>query len=232
MRPILLLSLLSFILFVPALAQLDRGAITGTVTDPSGAAVAGVHVFARNTATGAKFETVTTEAGLYTQPGLPIGAYELAFDAQGFKKLVRTGINLPVSDVIRIDAKLEVGSLTDSVQVTAELARLQTDSSEVSAALDNKSLMDLPLSFSGGRHAANFAFSIMPGVSGSDYTSHINGSTEFGKDVLLEGATSTANQSGDDIASYVSLEALQEVKVQTSGFSAEYGRAQAASSTW
>ena len=109
-----------------------------------------------------------------------------------------------------------MGSLTDSVQVTAELARLQTDSSEVSAALDNKSLMDLPLSFSGGRHAANFAFSIMPGVSGSDYTSHINGSTEFGKDVLLGEAT-TANQSGDDIASYVSLEALQEVKVQTSG---------------
>jgi hypothetical protein len=226
MRLVLSLSLLSFILSIPAVAQLDRGAITGTVTDPSGAAVAGVHVFARNIATGAKFETVTTEAGLYTQPGLPIGAYELTFDAQGFKKLVHTGIALPVSDVIRIDAKLEVGSLTDSVQVTAELARLQTDSSEVSAALDNKSLMDLPLSFSGGRHAANFAFSIMPGVSGSDYTSHINGSTEFGKDVLLEGATSTANQSGDDIASYVSLEALQEVKVQTSGFSAEYGRAQ------
>ena len=96
----------------------------------------------------------------------------------------------------------------------------------MSAALDNKSLMDLPLSFNGGRHADNFAFSIMPGVQGTGYTSHINGSTEFSKDVLLEGATSTANQSGDDIASYVSLEALQEVKVQTSGLSAEFGRTQ------
>ena len=87
-------------------------------------------------------------------------------------------------------------------------------------------MLDLPLSFNGGRHADNFAFSIMPGVQGSGYTSHINGSTEFSKDVLLEGATSTANQSGDDIASYVSLEALQEVKVQTSGLSAEFGRTQ------
>jgi hypothetical protein len=112
------------VLCMPAVAQLDRGAITGTVTDPSGAAVPGVHVFARNTATGAKFETVTTDAGQYTQPGLPVGAYELTFDPQGFKKLMRTGITLQVADVIRIDAKLEVGSLTDSVQVTAEAARL------------------------------------------------------------------------------------------------------------
>ena len=133
---------------------------------------------------------------------------------------------MQAGDVIRIDGKLEVGSLTDSVEVTAQSSRLQTDSAEVSAALDNKALVDLPLSFNGGRHADNFAFSIMPGVQGTGYTSHINGSTEFSKDVLLEGATSTANQSGDDIASYVSLEALQEVKVQTSGLSAEFGRTQ------
>lgn len=226
MRHVPALSLLTIAICLPVAAQLDRGTITGTVTDPSGAAVPGVHVMVRNAATGGKFETSTTEAGQYTQPGLPIGDYEVRFDAQGFKNLVRSGITLQASDVVRIDGRLEVGSLTDSVQVTAETARLQTDSPEVSAALDGKSLMDLPLSFSGGRHADNFAFSIMPGVQGTSYTSHINGSTEFSKDVLLEGATSTANQSGDDIASYVSLEALQEVKVQTAGLSAEYGRTQ------
>jgi hypothetical protein len=226
MRHVFLFSLLSLLVCVPAVAQLDRGTITGSVTDPSGAAVPGVHVSVRNTATGVKFETTTTEAGQYNQPGLPIGNYEVKFSAEGFKELARPGITLQASDLIRIDGKLEVGAVTDSVEVTAEAARLQTDTAEVSAALDGKSLMDLPLSFSGGRHAANFAYSIMPGVTGSDYTSHINGSTEFSKDVLLEGATSTANQSGDDVASYISVEALQEVKVQTSGLSAEYGRTQ------
>src|SRR5579862_5530027 len=128
MRHVLALSLVSFVACVPAVGQTDRGSITGTVTDSSGAAVPGVHVLIRNTATGAKFETVTTEAGDYTQPGLVLGYYELTFDAQGFKRLVRTGIALQVSDTIRIDGRLEVGSLTDSVQVTSELARLQTDS--------------------------------------------------------------------------------------------------------
>ena len=210
----------------PAAAQLDRGTITGTVTDSSGAAIPGVRVSVRNTATSLKFETATTEAGQYTQPALPVGSYEVTFDAQGFKKTVQSGITLQISDVLRIDARMEVGSIAESVEVTATAARLNTDSPEVSATLDNKSLLDLPLSFSGGRHADNFAFSIMPGVQGTSYTSHINGSTEFSKDVLLEGATSTANQSGDGIASYVSVEALQEVKIQTSGLSAEYGRTQ------
>src|SRR5437762_9510570 len=99
MRQVLALSLLSFVVCCPVAAQLDRGAITGTVTDPSGAAVPGVHVTVLNAATGRKFETTTTEAGQYTQPGLPIGNYEMHFDAQGFKKLVRSGIALQASDV-------------------------------------------------------------------------------------------------------------------------------------
>ena len=211
---------------LPLFAQLDRATITGTVTDSSGAAVPGVRITVRSAATAARFETLSNEVGQFTQPALPVGDYDLSFDAQGFKKLVRSGIRLQVSDVLRVDARLEVGSMAESIEVVASSARLQTDSPEVSAALDNKSLLDLPLSFSGGRHADNFAFSIMPGVQGTSYTSHINGSTEFSKDVLLDGATSTANQSGDGTASYVSVEALQEVKIQTSGLPAEYGRTQ------
>jgi hypothetical protein len=213
-------------LCLPSSAQTDRATITGAITDSSGASVPGANVVIVHSATGAKYQTISTQAGYYTQPGLPSGTYELTIDAPGFKKLVRRGITLQVSDILRVDGKLEVGSISDSVQVAAETARLQTDSPEVSATLDNKSLLDLPLSFSGGRHADNFAFSIMPGVQGTSYTSHINGSTEFSKEVLLEGASSTANQTGDGVASYVSIEALQEVKIQTSGLSAEYGRTQ------
>lgn len=226
MRLVIALSLVLLVLGLPALAQLDRGTVTGTVTDPTGAAVPGVRVTFLHRATGVRSTTASTDAGQYTQPGLPAGAYEITFDAQGFKKLVLSGVTVQVADVQRVDSRLEIGSVSDSVEVTAQAARLNTDSPEVSAALDNKSLLELPLSFSGGRHADNFAFSIMPGVQGTSYTSHINGSTEFSKEVLLEGASSTANQSGDGTASYVSLEALQEVKIQTSGLSAEYGRTQ------
>ena len=77
MRQTLALSILTFVVCLPVAAQLDRGAITGTVTDPSGAAVPGVHVLVRNTATSLKFETTTTQAGQYTQSGLPVGDYEL-----------------------------------------------------------------------------------------------------------------------------------------------------------
>ena len=225
MRHVLALYLLVLAAF-PLAAQLDRATVTGTVTDASGAIVPGVHITIRNTANGGKFETISSSIGQYTQAGLPIGDYELRFDAQGFKKLTLSHVNLQAGDIARLDTKLDIGSVTESVEVTAQSSRLQTDTPEVSAALDGKALADLPLSFNGGRHADNFAFSIMPGVQGNGYTSHINGSTEFSKDVLLEGATSTANQSGDNVASYVSLEALQEVKVQTSGLSAEFGRTQ------
>lgn len=226
MRFSLLAGIVAAALSLPCAAQLDRATVTGSVVDPTGAAVAGVRVTLVLKATGTRFETATNESGLYNQPGLPVGGYDITFDAAGFKRYLENGVTLQVGDVLRLDARLEVGSVNESVEVTSQSARLQTDTAEVSAALDNKSLMDLPLSFSGGRHADNFAFSIMPGVSGSSYTSHINGSTEFSKDVLLEGATSTANQSGDGTASYVSLEAIQEVKVQTSGLSAEFGRTQ------
>jgi len=191
-------ALLAALCVLPIAAQLDRATVTGSVTDPSGAAIPGAQVIVSNVATGAKFTTTTNHLGQYTQPGLPVGNYEIRFDASGFRQLVLSGITTQAGDVVRMDGHLQIGSTGESVEVTAQAARLQTDSPEVSAALDNKQLADLPLSFNGGRHADNFAFSIMPGVQGSGYTSHINGSTEFSKDVLLEGATSTANQSGDD----------------------------------
>jgi hypothetical protein len=223
---VLRFSYIAVLVCSPAVAQLDRGTITSTVTDPSGAAIPGVHVLVRNAATGLKLTSSTNQVGQYTQTGLPVGDYEVRFVAPGFKGLALSKITVQATDVVRIDGRMELGSVGDSVEVTEQVTRLATDSPEVNAALDSKALAELPLSFNGGRQADEFAFSIMPGVQGSNYTSHINWSTEFSKDVLLEGATSTANQSGDDIASYVLLEALQEVKIQTCGLSAEFGRTQ------
>ena len=106
MRHVSALSFLTVFISLPLAAQLDRGTITGTVTDPSGAAVPSARVVVLNKANGGKFETTSTQGGQYTQSGLPVGDYEVRFDAPGFKKLALSGITLQAGDVVRIDGKL------------------------------------------------------------------------------------------------------------------------------
>jgi hypothetical protein len=209
-------------------AQLDRGSLTGTVTDPTGAVVPDVKVSARNTATNAVYETRSNPAGQYTMPNLPVGAYEVTFESPAFKKLVRSGITLGVTEVLRIDAMLEVGSLSESVQIMAEAPRLTSDTPMTGTSLTSRDLTSLPLTWgSEGRVAEFFVYKIMPGTSGDPWTSHVNGSTSFSKETLLDGVTVTTYLSGHFEEGSVSMEAVQEFKVQTSGMAAEFGRSQA-----
>src|SRR5450756_80359 len=161
---------------VPVLlfAQLDRGSIVGAVTDQTGAVVPEVKLQVRNAATGAAYAAVSNDTGQYSVPNLPAGPYTITFEANGFKKLVRSNLEVSVAGTLRADVRLEVGAVTDSVEVSAESARLATDSSTLGTSLTAAALTDLPLDFSGTRNAASFAFKISPGVSGSEWTSHIN----------------------------------------------------------
>jgi len=207
-------------------AQLNRGSLTGIVTDSSGALIPNVKIEIRNADTGARYESVSNSAGQYTVPNLPRGAYQLTFEAPGMKTLVRSGISLGATEVVRVDAVMEVGAVSEQIQVTAEVPRLQTDRPEVGTSLENRELVDLPLSFSGSRNIEQFAYKMSPGVSGSYWTSHINGSSSFSKDVLLDGAPTTTYLAGDMSSSMMSVEAIQEFKIQSSGVSAEFGRSQ------
>src|ERR1017187_4439677 len=108
-------------------AQRNTGKITGTVTDTSGASVPRVQVVVQNTATNVKYETQTTDAGDYTVPNLQPGPYQITFQAPAFKKLIRSGFSVQVSQVVRVDVALEVGAVTESIQVSAPLPRVQTD---------------------------------------------------------------------------------------------------------
>ncbi len=109
--------------------------------------------------------------------------------------------------------------------MTAEASALQTDSPVTGVVLQNREVNDLPLNFgSGGRDAENFAIQLAPGVAGSASGTEINGTPQFSKEVLLDGATATGYRSGDFYQQSPSPEALQEFKVETSGMSAEYGR--------
>ena len=223
----LLRVLIACAMAAPLLAQLDRGSLTGTVNDSSGAAIPKAQITVRNTATGATYTAQSSATGQYTAANLPPARYQLVFESQGLKKLLRDNVTLGATEVLRVDAVLEVGSVTESIEVTAEVPRLQTETPEVGTSLDNEQLLDLPLSFSNARLAENFAYAITPGVSGDSYNSHINGSSSFSKETLLDGASITSYRSGDFGQTATSVEALQEFKVQTSGMSAEYGRTQA-----
>ena len=207
------------------LAQLDRGTITGILTDSSGARVPGVRIAAKNTATNAIYEAATTSAGEYTVVNLPSGTYDVTFEASGLKKLVRSKVLLAVSETVRIDAVLQVGDTKETVEVSAQQGSLQTESAVTGQFIENRQVVDMPLSFSGGRNPQNFAFQLGAGVSGGSGGAYVNGTSSFGSAVLIDGATATGYRSGDLSQDSPSPEAVQEFKTETSGMSAEYGRA-------
>ena len=216
----------ALLVFAPLWAQLDRGSLTGTVTDKTGAVIPGVQILVRNIETGAVYPIQSNRAGQYTAANLPAANYEITFETPGFKKLVREKVILGATQVVRIDAAMEVGSVSDSIEVTAETPRLQTETPEVGTSINADQLLDMPLTFNNARVAEDFAYKISPGVSGDSYTSHINGSTGFSKETLLDGASVTTFRSGDFGQMSTSVESLQELKIQSSGMSAEYGRTQ------
>jgi hypothetical protein len=220
---VLVLSLLSVAAVAPAGAQVNRATISGTVTDPTGAAIPGVTVTVTG-GSGVVYTAVTNEAGQYTVPSVPVGTYAARFEIDGFKTLVREEVRLQVSQTLRLDAELEVGQLTETVSVLGIPQIIQRETPEVGTTVTREYLTALPLSMGGGRYPETFAYKLSAGVEGNTWTSRINGSPAFSKEVLLEGASVTTYLSGHFGESSVSMEALQEFKIQTSGLSAEYGR--------
>src|SRR5436853_3081260 len=119
----------AFSLATNLFGQADTGTITGRVTDSSGSTVAGVQITIVQTENNFTFTSVTNNEGIYRVQSLQPGTYTVTFQAPGFKRTIRTGIALRVGDVLPIDAALEIGALTESVQVTAEATLLETETS-------------------------------------------------------------------------------------------------------
>src|SRR5712675_1738360 len=107
-----------------ALAQQDRATITGSVRDPSGAFASGVKVKVVNAETNASYDSVTNEIGQYTVPNLPVGVYKLTFQGTGLKTLVREFVTLSVAQVARIDAQMDLGEVSESVEVRTDTVLL------------------------------------------------------------------------------------------------------------
>src|SRR5688500_13505293 len=128
MRRILVLSLMPAALL---LAQTDRGNITGSVTDPSGAIIGGATVTVTHRATGAPKTVTTTSAGEYNIPGLAPGEYRVEVSSQGFKRFVQDNVVLAAASTVRLDALLQVGQVTETVEVTTAVAQIQPDNAKI-----------------------------------------------------------------------------------------------------
>ena len=221
---------LAAILFAAAaclLAQENTATITGQVLDSSGAAVVGATVTARNVQTGLERKVITNESANYTLPLLPIGNYDLTSEKEGFAKLLQTGIVLQVDQHARIDFTLKVGATTNTVQVTAEVPLTQTDSSSSGAVIDNRKVVELPLN---GRQFYSLAL-LTPGVAPPAQGSilsfrggfNVAGASELNNNFTLNGLDNN-NQLLSAPAFRPSVDAIEEFKIITGIFPAEYGR--------
>jgi Carboxypeptidase regulatory-like domain/TonB dependent receptor len=221
----------------PVFAQQDAATIVGEISDASGAVVPGATVTVTNVATGISLTTVSNERGLYSLPGLRPGEYTIGVELQGFGKFVRTGVTLQVAHVLRLDAQLQAGNLTESVQVEAAATLLQTDVSSRGSVIDERKILNLPLNGRDYNQLALLSPGVLPGtprLASVNFKGvlNVNGNRTFNNVFLLDGVDNISYSNsfrGENVQLVQpSIEALQEFKIQTNAYSAEYGRSSGA----
>jgi trimeric autotransporter adhesin len=222
--------------------QIRNSTITGTISDPSGAAVVGAQVTITETRTNQNYVVTTSESGEYQQPYLPVGTYIVKVRRDGFKSATTKEAELTTSQTIRVDIKLEVGAVDSTVTVSAAAAELQTESSRVINGVDERTIRAIP---NINNNPLNYA-ALQPGVvsrasmnstqtpqsfgigtEGRRAVSNfsVNGGAAFGNDIQLDGVSIQAS-AWNEVAILPNSEGIQEVKTTTNNFSAEYGRSQ------
>ncbi len=236
-RRAVLAILIAVLLAIPAWAQVQNASLTGLVTDPSGAVVVGASVTAKNKATNVSYDTKTDASGYYLFPSLPIGGYTVSVEMTGFKKALQDNVQLEVAERGRSDFRLEVGTVTQVVEVKGAAAALQTQQASPGAVVQNRMVLDIPLSLRNW----DDLLQMVAGVAGDRYTEQA-GSTASGRtggvnvhgvrslqnNFLLDGVdNNTMSENVQELSTQVvheSVDAVQEFKVITDPYSAEYGR--------
>jgi len=212
-------------------SQLNRGTLTGVITDPQGAAVAGAAITARHVDTGVVSATASTDSGNYTLPALPIGVYRVEFEAPGFKKVVRDQTEVLAGVTHRADVQFELGSVSESVLVESQASQLQTESSRVATNVSTRLVEDLPLQVNGAiRSVFNLALIAPETKTAGGF--RIGGGQASGWEMAMDGMplTSASAQYQQERApiSSVPIDAISEFTVESSGMKAEFGRAMGA----
>ncbi|MDT4968018.1 MAG: hypothetical protein QOJ64_2755 [Acidobacteriota bacterium] len=228
---------------VTALAQSTTvGSISGTVTDPQGAAVPNAEVTIKEETTGASRAVTTNGDGIYSVPSLPVGRYSVTVAPQGFKTSVSNGVEVHINEKVVVDLALQVGNVSETVTVTSDVTPVETRSGEVSSLIGQKQVTELPLN---GRNYAQLAL-MVPGVSPVTQ-SGAGGAFKTGGTGLDSGVDMSVNGNGSnqnlwtvdgvnnmDVGSnrtllvFPSIDSIQEFRVERNSFSAEFGQAQGA----
>lgn len=210
-------------------AQTEKAQLAGTVTDSSQAVVPGVQISLTNTGTSARRTTTSNEQGLYTLPFLDPGIYDIQVQKAGFRTLNRSGLKLDVAQVAAINFSLEVGAVSEQVTVTAQQVLLDTGSGSLAHTMENQRIVNLPTN---GRNSYGFAM-LVPGVRASrgfselaygmynDQFVSINGSRPNQNSFLLDGGANS-NPAFNGPAMFPSVDSVEEYKVHTNNFSAEF----------
>ncbi|HEY7208891.1 MAG TPA: carboxypeptidase regulatory-like domain-containing protein [Bryobacteraceae bacterium] len=219
---------------LPAFSQEVTAGITGRVTDPSGASISGATVTAKDLARGTEWPARTNSDGVYAYPRLPVGSYSLTIENPGFKKYMNPSIALEVNQRARVDVQMEIGSVSENVEVTGEAPLLQTDTTQVGAVMSSRTIENTPLIsrnpialtlLTAGVTTPNpsgFNSGTRTGGGGRPY---VNGNREEANNFLLDGIDN--NQVSDNLSSYQpNLDAVEEFKMITNNASAEFGNFQ------
>src|SRR5581483_4657130 len=222
-----------FVLLPCLFAQNNNGRISGTITDNTGAVIAGAAMSVINEDTGAIQKTVSDSGGFYQVAQLAVGSYRVIAEKPGFKKEEKNGNNLVDAGRLTIDFKLEVGAITDTVTVTATVGEaVNTTSGELSHTIDSEQVADLALN---GRNYLQLV-SLVPGVALLDEDQMatttslsvsnfaVNGSRPGTNQLMIDGGMNLDSGSNTSQVNNVGVDFVDQLRVQSAAMSAEYGR--------
>ncbi len=237
-RPVFTLSVCAVVLLTTVIAWASiTGTISGVVTDPNGAVVPGVTAVATEEATGVQTTVVTDAKGFYSFPTLAIGKYDVTFIHQGFSDFRETAVTINVNSAVRIDVKMQVGAVTNTVAVRSDTLHVETESSQMGMVIEGAKMVALPLN---GRsylsliplqpgvspvpYSSTNGYTASPGVSGNlnAGTWSISGARGGSNGYMVNGAD--AQEGAQSVAALVpNLDSIAQFRIITNNFNAEYG---------
>jgi len=223
-----------FLTVVAALGQVDTGTITGTISDSQGARIGSATITFLDVASGITIRTQAESSGEYASPPLRPGDYRVTAEAQGFKTESRAGLTLRVQDRLRVDFTMSPGAVSENIEVNSELPQIQSETSSLGQVIMSRQITELPLNGRDYTQLATLSTGVVRTSSGTKGNS--GGSSNGGRNsfvangtrgtlnnFLLDGIDNNSNDNGG-LVLRTNVDAIQEFKIQTNSYSAEFGR--------
>ena len=225
---------LTLCLSVPSFCQTQvLGKISGTISDKSGAVIPEAKVTATNKDTQLSTTTTTNEAGYYVLANLAAGTYDVSAEKEGFQRCANTGVILDPAGAVQLTCTMEVGQVTQTIEVQAQALIVQTEEAKVSRVINSTQILDIPAN---GRNFASL-LALQPGVVQAfsfnsnqsmnvfaTQDTHVNGMRGDANNVQIEGSPSTRTRANGAMVAPPSIDAIGEINIVTTGYMPEYSR--------